>query len=382
METIWIPERQLAAALQRNEAYWERTLEAYPLLWVTSPNARPGRDLPAPADDEHLWTDVDYAIAATEDRLARTHYAGDALPFHDPWFGPDQFAAWLGADMHILPREWTSWIKPLIETWDDVPEFRIDPDNRWWKLYLASLDASIEAGKGKWITCFPDLHTGIDALSALRGPENLSMDLLVNPEPIHRAMPQLTALWKYVVDLVDTRVRRGGQGTSNWTGGWSHGQFVCIGQNDFTCMISPEMFDEFCREDTRACIDHAQYSLYHLDGPGATRHLPRLLEIEKLHTVQWVHGDGNPPPSHWLPMLQQIQAHGKSVQIWYNLRHTTQLVNVFDELDAVCPALDPARLFIGVDMDTADGADAVVRHVRGIYDGLRSGSVPVPRQSR
>lgn len=378
METIWIPERQLGAACARNEAYWEGCLEGYPLLWATAPDAKPGRELPEPADDASLWTDVDYAMAAAEDRLARTYYAGDALPFYDPWFGPDQFAAWLGAEMEIRPREWTSWIKPLIPSWDTAPEFRIDPDNRWWKLYLESLDASVEAGKGKWITCFPDLHTGIDALSALRGPENLSMDLLTNPEPVLGAMPQLTALWKSVVDLVDAKVRRGGQGSSNWTGGWSRGQFVCVGQNDYTCMIGPEMFDAFCLEDTRACIDHVQYSIYHLDGPGATRHLARLLEIAKLHTVQWIHGDGNPPPSRWIPMLQDIQHHGKGVQIWYNLHQTTNLLNVFDELDAVCPALDPSRLFIGVIMAAPEAADAVVRHVRGIYDGLRGARVQIP----
>src|SRR5690606_36872418 len=123
-----------------------------------------------PAEDEALWTDIEYAMNAAELRLSRVHFAGDALPFYDPWFGPDQFAAWLGAEMRILPRESTSWIKPSIEQWDDVPELRIDPNNRWWKLYLESLDASVDAGKGKWITCFPDLHSGIDALSALRGP--------------------------------------------------------------------------------------------------------------------------------------------------------------------------------------------------------------------
>lgn len=372
METIWIPDRQREAALRRNQAYWDRTLEGYPLLWVTAPDALPGRDLPEPADEASMWTDIEYAMNAAEVRLSRVHYAGDALPFYDPWFGPDQFAAWLGAEMRIRPRESTSWINPLIDAWDAMPELRIDPDNRWWKLYLASLDASIAAGAGKWITCFPDLHSGIDALSALRGPENLSMDLLMDPEPILSAMNQLTALWKWVVDLVYARLEAGGQGTSNWTGGWSSGRFVCIGQNDFTCMISPEMFDTFCYEDTRACIDHVDHALYHLDGPGATRHLPRLLTIEKLHTVQWVYGDGNPTPRHWLEMLRDIQARGKSVQIWYNLRQTRERIDIWDELDAVCPALDPAKLFIGVDMATPEGADAVVRHVRGIYDGLRA----------
>jgi len=158
---------------------------------------------------------------------------------------------------------------------------------------------------------------------------------------------------------------------TNWTGGWSEKRFVCIGQNDFTCMISPAMFDEFCLEDTLECVNHVDYALYHLDGPGALRHLPRILEIERLHTVQWVHGNGQPSPSHWLDSLQQIQQAGKAVQIWYNLHYTTHVVNVFDELDIVCNALDPTHLFIGVDVQTADEADAVVEHVKGICDARR-----------
>ena len=36
--------------------------------------------IPEPASEEELWTNVDYVIAATEASLARTHFAGDALP--------------------------------------------------------------------------------------------------------------------------------------------------------------------------------------------------------------------------------------------------------------------------------------------------------------
>jgi succinate dehydrogenase flavin-adding protein (antitoxin of CptAB toxin-antitoxin module) len=185
---------------------------------------------------------------------------------------------------------------------------------------------------------------------------------VLNPEPIRRAMAQMTALWKDIVDLVTPILLSEGQGSTNWTGGWSSGQFVCIGQNDFTCMISPEMFDEFCLEDTVACIDHVEHSLYHLDGPEAIRHLPRILEIEKLHTVQWVHGNGRPPHSHWIDLLKQIQSAGKAVQVCYNLHYTIEVVNVFDDAALLCAELDPNRLFIGADVASADEADALVNH--------------------
>ena len=181
MQTPWVEPRHLEKVQERHEAFWVGEMGEGPLLWVTAPNARPG-PLPAePEAEEALWTDVDYVMAAAESSLARTHYAGDALPVYTPWLGPDQFAAWLGADITLKPRDFTSWISPFIEDWEKHPTLTIRPDNRWWMLYLELLRRSVESGKDKWVTGYPDLHCGIDALSAVSGPEDLSMDLLTRP---------------------------------------------------------------------------------------------------------------------------------------------------------------------------------------------------------
>ncbi len=376
METPWIAEPQLKVALQRNAAFWRNELEEYPLLWISAPGVKPGEDIPEPATDEELWTNVDYAIAAGENFLSRTHYAGDSLPFYNPWVGPDQFAGWLGAPLTLRPREYTSWATPFVERWSDYPEWLIDSTNRWWRLYGDLLKESVRAGRGKWITTFPDLHTGIDALSALRGPEGLLVDLLAEPDIVLQTMRRMTALWKEVVDFVWDILKDSGQGTTNWTGGWSEERFVCIGQNDFTCMIGPEMFETFCLPDTVECINHVDQTMYHLDGPAALRHLPQILAIERLHTVQWVHGNGQPPHSHWLDMLKQIQEAGKSVQIWYNLHYTSHVVDIMKEVETVCAVLDPTRLFIGADVTDPAQADAVVRHAQAVCRARRPTQVP------
>jgi hypothetical protein len=108
-------------------------------MWVSAANAKPGPMVPEPATEEELWTNVDYVIASTEASLARTHFAGDALPVFCPWLGPNQFAAWLGAELALKPRDFTSWVKPFVHDWDAHPQFRIAPDNRWWRLYLEGL---------------------------------------------------------------------------------------------------------------------------------------------------------------------------------------------------------------------------------------------------
>lgn len=363
MKTIWIEGNKLAESLERNEAFWNGRLKDGPLMWVTVPQATPGAPPPEPDEKEKMWTDVDYYIAAAEDRLAHTHYAGDALPVCHPWLGPDQFAAWLGADMTIKPKEFTSWVKPFVDDWSKFPEFKIDHNNKWWKLYLELLRRCAEAGKDKWITAYPDLHTGIDGLSAIRGPEKLMIDMIEEPKTIHRAMEQMTGLWKYIVDTVSDIVLPTGQGTSNWTMGYSSKRFVCIGQNDFSCMVSPQMFEDFCWQDNIECCAHVDHVIYHLDGPDAARHLPKILELENLNCVQWIQGAGNPHPSQWLDLLKQVQDAGKSMQVMYGLGHGDD-ADLSKELDALCNGLDKNRLFFWATTGSTEKADALIEQAK------------------
>jgi hypothetical protein len=144
---------------------------------------------------------------------------------------------------------------------------------------------------------------------------------------------------------------------------------MCIGQNDFSCMISPAMFETFCWQDNLECCNHVDHSIYHLDGPGAVRHVPLLLRLERLNCIQWIQGVGSPLPSQWLDLLRRIQSGGKSVQLYYGKNHG-DAADLKRELDILCGALDPNRLFIWAIMDSAERAEDVVRYAnRAFRDG-------------
>lgn len=365
MRTPWIEERKLEAALRRNTAFWRGELEEYPVMWVTVESAKPGPLPPRPNTNEEQWTNVEYVVDAAEAVLARRHYGGDALPVYNPWLGPDQFAAWLGAEIHLFPQQFTSWVTPFVDDWDAHPDLHIEPQNRWWRLYQDVLKACVERGSDKWVTAYPDLHSGIDALSAIRGPERLAMDLVTSPDAIKRAMRQMTILFKYVVDVTSEIILPAGQGTSNWTMGWSDNRYLCIGQNDFTGMIGTGMFREFCLTDSRETAEYVDVSLLHLDGPGMARHLDAFLEIDALNCVQWIQGAGAPPPSQWIRLLRRIQDSGKSVQVFYGGAHGGD-ADLYHELTVLCDALDPCRLFFWAEAKSVEEAEALVAHARKV----------------
>jgi 5-methyltetrahydrofolate--homocysteine methyltransferase len=83
-------------------------------------------------------------------------------------------------------------------------------------------------------------------------------------------------------------------------------------------MISPEMFREFVQPTLRTQCQKFDHSLYHLDGTGAIKHVPALMEIEDLDAVQWNFETGKPDAGweKWFPMYDQVRDAGKG--LWLN----------------------------------------------------------------
>jgi hypothetical protein len=58
-------------------------------------------------------------------------------------------------------------------------------------------------------------------------------------------------------------------------------------------------------------------SLYHLDGPGAVRHVDALMEIKDLRALQWSPGAGQPDggSEKWYPIYEKVRSANKSLWI-------------------------------------------------------------------
>ena len=77
-----------------------------------------------------------------------------------------------------------------------------------------------------------------------------------------------------------------------------------------SCMISEEMFGEFVVPALEREAADADTMVYHLDGPGALKHIEALCKMESLDLISWVPG-AQSPNGDWAWLYDKIAGYGK-----------------------------------------------------------------------
>ena len=198
-------------------------------------------------------------------------------------------------------------------------------------------DGLLEISQGRFIVGMTDWHPGGDGLAALRDPQTLAADMILHPEEVRQALLRLEEDYFAVYDVFYQKLRAAGQPITTWIPLVSEGRYY-VPSNDFSIMISERMFnDMFLPGIARECQFYDR-SIYHLDGPGAIRHLGSLLGICALDAVQWVPGAGNEGFARWVSLYQRIQAADKGIEV----------LCTFDDIPLVMETLDPRGLYLWV----------------------------------
>lgn len=294
------PERR-----KRIEAWWSGDAIDRAAICV-SVRVKPAPEVAAPDTLEERWTDIDYFVKRIQAGEG-VYYGGEAIPHVFPNLGPGIIAAYLGSSIHF--EHSTCWFEHIVDDWDGF-ELKFDQNNRWWKHTKAMTAAAVEAGKGKCFVSHSDIGGPTDLLSHLRGPDKLCMDLLERPESVVRAREAITKMWFEVYNELHGIVNAEMEGSCSWMGIWHPGKTYPL-QCDFSCMISPKLFEKYVLPELAAQAKYLDRTIYHLDGPGATRHLDALLATPEIDGIQWVPGAGEKPAVHWLPLLKKVQKAGK-----------------------------------------------------------------------
>ncbi len=266
------------------DAFWKGRQLGRPALYIVVPKLGfSGVEMPYPVRPDQP---LEPLIAAIEGYGLSRHFLAEAIPFFMMEFGPEHFANFLGAEMRYGSN--TGWIVPCVENWDDF-EIRLHAESAPWLKTIEIIRTLRERLGGKLFINMPVLSAGLDALSALRGPEKLLMDLADCPEKIAAALKKVCAVYDEVVKGMAEVCDWDRTGSLNWNGMYHPGRINTI-QCDCSGMISPDLFRELAIPCLVHEASHYQAVTYHLDGPQALKHLEALCALPELDVIQYMPG--------------------------------------------------------------------------------------------
>ncbi len=311
---------------------WDQTMENYKAWWAGEDFGRCSLNVTARrAGTEHIrppklpdrvedrWLDCDYLHAKNEYQLQTTFFGGEAVPVwgagHPGWAG---LKALLGCEVTL--GEATGWVKPIMAEGSlsdyDMTSLKIDFGGALWKKIEAMHRFAVEEARGKCLPYFSAIgHTG-DTLAGIRSTEQLLYDVVDEPEVVHDFdMYIIEHAWKPVYDRIFDIVKEGSfGGCVTWMNIWAPGR--CFNpSNDFTYMISTDMYRDIFWDSLRLNLSMMDYTIYHVDGVGAFKHVDALLELDGIQGFQILPGAGKPSPLRYMDVLRKVQAAGKLLHI-------------------------------------------------------------------
>ena len=303
-------------------AWWAHELDR-PLVMIDSPIVF---SLPEELTQEFLLErPVDEVLDHFQMLLQARQFFGDSWPRWWPNFGPGILAGFLGAQVHSAPETSTVWFSGAANDPIEHLHFTYSGDNPWWRRVLDLTRRAVERWRDKVGIAHTDLGGNLDILASFRTTERLLYDLHDSPEEVARLLGEITATWRRYYDELHAIIGPVGRGTTPWAPIWSPGRCYML-QSDFAYMISPQMFERFVLPDLAACIEGLDHAFYHLDGKGQIRHLDMLLSLENLAGIQWIPGDGAPPPEDWLSLLGRIRDASKLCQLFVSAEGARKIV--------------------------------------------------------
>ena len=320
---------------------WEHLeKEGAPYEQVITPN--PAKDL------KQYWFDPEWRAQNLHYQLSKSSFKADILPVTNTHLGPGSLSAILGAELD--GGEDTIWIKHRDDLGDEII---FDENNKWWQLHLDLLKACRKNADDRYLVGCPDLIEGLDTLAGLKGSETILMDMMMRPEVVEEQLQEVNDIYFEVFDRIYDIINVNGEMAFCYFSIWGPGKVSKL-QSDISVMFSEEDFRRFAQPYLREQCQKIDYTLYHLDGVDAIRHLDAILEIKELNAIQWTPGFGEPQGGdpRWYELYRKILGRGKSVMAnWVTL----------DELEPLLDNVGADGLHINIDFKTEKDIEVAMK---------------------
>lgn len=359
--------------IRRYKPNWDETQERFIAWWQGNNLGRPmlnlrvKRDRPIdngavfrpPVDPEEKHLNLDLMIANYRHHLAHYAFPTETFPHLNVVAGLPILAMYCGGEPQWLPD--TVWIGHFVEDWRNFSGFEFTPDNPWYQRHLTMLQRAVAMADGEFFIDMPDLMERMDVIAAVRGAQDLCLDMYDCPELLHRNLAVLdetfNTCYRQYYNLI--KDEQGGNSMIAFHI-WGPGPTAKI-QCDFSAMMAPDQFCEFVIPGLKKQCAEIDYTMYHLDGKDAIVHLDALMTLEQLNCLQWTAGAGQPGGGSelWYPIYEKARRHGKG--LWIGLDGS--LRSMVDEADQLVKHLGPEGLYFHfcAEFTESEAAD-LIRH--------------------
>jgi len=328
-------------AQKRLTALWHGEIIDRPCIAV---RALGGNNVPRsrPESPEQKWIDPEFVAA---DAVAS---------FENAWFGGEAIPSYLVMSGWIVcfggtPRfeMETIWWEEMEFDFERPPRLGFDACGYWEKRFEKTYMALVEAcGRSDALAGHPAILPANDLLSMLMGTNVFLTNLVDRPDWMREAIVRGARAQVDAHRFYQAQVKERHDywyGNPGWMPFWAPEPYVST-QSDVSCMLSPEMYDEFVLPELEVLHEGCGPLWYHLDGVDARQHLDRLLSLPFLRVLQYTPapcelGNG---PEH-LEFYRKVQAAGKIVHIALSQENVEPLVRELDPgllmLDTHCGSI-------------------------------------------
>jgi hypothetical protein len=304
-----------------------------------------------PSDNlRERWFDAEFQVETFVQSIRGKTFQGETFPVFWPNLGPEVYAAFYGATLEY--GDVTSWSIPAVRDWDDMARLKLDMQNVYFKKLDEMTRIALERCPGQFMVGYTDLHPGVDCAAAWRDPQQFCLDLIENPDKAAALIEIAIADFETIYDHFDDMLKVQRQLSVSWMGIPSFGR-MHIPSCDFSTLISPQMFQQFCLPVLQREVKTMSHNVFHIDGRGVARHRDTIFSVPEVHAIQWVQGVGDDLPiMQWVPLIKEIQAQ-KPVIVDLNKR----------ELDDFMAAVRPEGIFLWVASDDEEEERALLKRV-------------------
>lgn len=308
--------------------WWDGENEGRCAIAVTARKAGSENMVPPPFPQkvEDRWLDFDYLQSMNEYHMQTTYFGGEAFPmWHAGYPGWDFIPMYLGLEIQL--RETTGWFTSMFPEGAladiDMNSYKLTSSSKWFSFGKKLAHFAVEKAHGKSIAGIQAIGGTGDTLAALRSTNSLLLDLHDDPDAVRKWELYLMDMWIEVFDNYYSILKEGADGgTANFMGMWAPGKFYVL-QNDFSYMISTKMLEDIFLPSLEKQLSYLDYTIYHVDGVGAFKHVDTLCLLPGLHALQILPGEGKPSPLYYMDVLKKVQKAGKNLHITIPAREVT-----------------------------------------------------------